>query len=130
MGWGKSGFVARSLAVVCVLALCLVCLVACGSSTNTLFTIDADESGIHAIAVGGANGEGVESIDIERGRSLSVGVVVNEGTFHVRVTDEGGASVFDKDVTESATYALGIDGAIGVEVTATGADGSVDVTQM
>lgn len=133
MGIKRFEFTVKSLAMAVAFALCLcglVGLVACGASSRGLFTIDTDEAGIHVVAENEADGEGSESITVDEGHSLSIAVAIDEGTFHVKVTDSAGAAVFDKDVTENATYAVGIDGEIGTEIQAIGASGTIDIAQV
>ncbi|MBR3313770.1 MAG: hypothetical protein IKG18_06500 [Atopobiaceae bacterium] len=114
----------KAIAFVAALATSLS-LAACGG-TPTL-SVTTDETGIHAVADKGAEGTGSGEITIDEGYGLCVNHIVEQGSFHVKATDEKGSVVLDKDLTDNIADLVPANGQIAVTISAQDAVGTVDV---
>ena len=99
-------------------------LAACSSAE---FSVTNDDDGVHAVATGGADGASAGQITVEPGFGLCVNHIVNEGTFHVKATDEQGTVVFDEDLDDNIADLVEVNGTFDIEISAKGADGTVDI---
>lgn len=127
----KSRLSMLSLMVASALVLCVLALSACGGAnvaTNTEFTFNADDAGIHAIAKNGADATNSDDFTVKSGSELNIKAVVNSGAFEVKVTDSTGKAILDEEITQSTTKTVPAEGTVKVEVTARGADGTVDIS--
>ena len=112
---------AIALAVVLVMAFALT---ACAPAT---LGVESDDDGIHAVAKNGAEGSGMGNITIEPGYGLCINHIVEKGSFHVKATDKSGNVVFDEDITDNIANLVEVTGEFDVEISAKGADGTVDI---
>lgn len=96
-------------------------------NTDGSFSIDSDDSGIHVTAKNGSNSVGTQTITAKPGVGLTIKAIVNEGSFHVKMTDSADKVVFDEDIAKSTTKSVSVEGTVRVEVRANAADGIVDI---
>ena len=101
-----------------------VMLVACAKSE---LGVSTDDAGIHAVATGKAEGSGTGSITIGEGYGMCINHVVEDGSFHVKATDEKGTVVFDKDITDNIMDLVPVTGEVDVVITANKATGTIDI---
>ena len=113
----------KIIAITAALVLALA-LAACAPSS---LSVESDDTGVHAVATNGADGEANGNITIGEGYGLCVNHIVNKGSFHVKATDKSGAVVFDKDITDNIADLVPVTGEFDIWVTANGADGTVDI---
>lgn len=109
------------------LAMALVMAVTLAACASASLKVDSDDSGIHAVATGGASGSANGSITIEEHYGLCVNHIVSKGSFHIKATNESGAVVFEKDITDNVADLVPVQGEIEVEIEAKDAEGTIDV---
>ena len=115
----------KKLLAVILSAAMAVSLAACGGASK--LGVTSDDTGIHAVATNGAEGSGTGQIAIEEGYGLCVNHVVEQGSFHVKATDNTGAVILDKDLTDNIADLVPANGEIDVVISAQSASGTVDV---
>ena len=124
-----------ALAVVGALAVCLLALAACSNASGgnasggTSFTFEDDGQNVHVIAENGSNSTQATKIEVKSASGLTVTSTVNEGLFHVTITDSSGKAVFDKDIEKSDSASVPVEGTVEVQVDAISASGKLDITQ-
>ena len=108
------------LSFVFALGLC-----ACSSSS---LGVESDDTGVHAIAQGKAEGSASGNITIEEGYCLCINHLVEKGAFHIEIKGSDGTVVFDKDVDNNVLDLVDVEpGEYEVWITAKGATGTVDI---
>lgn len=100
-------------------------LVACGGAPT--LTVNENETGIHVEAAGGVVGTNTGEITIADGYGLCINHIVEQGSFHVKATDESGNVILDKDITDNIADYVSANGKVEVEITAQDATGTMDV---
>ena len=122
--WNRGKTMKRIIALAAAVATSLS-LVACGG-TPTL-AVNEDETGIHVEATDGVTGTNTGEISIDEGYGLCVNHIVEQGSFHIKATDDTGAVVIDKDLTDNIADFVPANGQIEVEISAQDATGTVDI---
>lgn len=119
-----------SLATICTVIVCFFALAACSvnAGTNTEFSFNSDDAGLHIAAKNGADATQTDSYTVKPGAELNVKAVVNKGSFQLKATDSTGKVVLDEEIKESTTKSVPAEGKVEVEVTAMAADGTVDIS--
>lgn len=115
----------KRIAKIVVSAVTVLVLAACGGGT---LGVESDDSGVHAVAEGSAEGSGNGGITIEEGYGLCINHIVNGGSFHVKATSSDGEVVFDEDITNNIADMVDVEpGEYELWITANNASGTVDV---
>ena len=109
--------------IIAVLAMAFA-LAACAQAE---FSVTNDDDGVHAVAKNGVDGSSAGQITVEKGFGLCINHIVNKGSFHVKASDEQGTVVFDDDVSDNIANLVEASGDFDIEITAKGADGTVDI---
>lgn len=90
-------------------------------------SVTNDNEGVHAVAKNGVDGASAGQITVEPGYGLCINHIVNRGTFHVKATNQQGKVVFDEDITDNIANLVEVNGDFDIEISAKGADGTVDI---
>ena len=113
-----------ALAVAMTMALALM-LVACGESK---LGVETDDTGIHAVAEGTAEGSGMGTISIAPEEGICINHQIEKGAFHVTIVNsETMDVVFDEDIEDNIANFIDANGQFDVTITAYDARGTVDV---
>lgn len=115
----------RRIAKFVVTAVAVLVLVACGGGT---LGVESNDTGVHAVAEGSAEGSGSGDITIKEGYGLCINHIVNSGSFHVKATASDGKVVFDEDITNNIADFVDVEpGEYKLWISADNASGTVDV---
>ena len=125
--WFRKGMDMKKLLVIAAAFAFVLSLVACGPA-GTL-GVDSDDTGVHAVAEGSAEGSATGNITIEEGYGLCINHIVNKGTFHVTATNSGTKEVvFDDDITDNMANLVDVvPGDYDIVISAENATGTIDI---
>ena len=116
----KKIVIIASLVSVLALGLC--------SCAKAEFGVESDGTSVHAEAIGGADGSATGSIKVDEGYGICINHIVEKGSFHVKVTDEGGNIVFDNDIDDNIANFIDVEpDEYDVVATAKNAVGTLDI---